>query len=358
MKKSIFQHTLCELSARKINFVNALFKILFQMKNLILIILFLIFQNLSIPASAQTDIRNYPETEISNGLVSMKLYLPDPENGYYRATRFEWSGIISSLKYKGHEYFGEWKSTHDPLFHEDLCGPVEAAITPGLGYAEAKPGGKFIRIGVGILEKPDEKEYVWNQTCKILDNGEWTTDQGTDWIEFTHEINSDIGYKYVYMKRIELKKDKPGFIIKHTLKNTGSKTIETDQFNHNFFVIDNQLTGPDFVTTFSFAVRTESDLKDLIKIENHELFFTRDVRNESIWLLLEGYGTEVKYHEISVRNVKTGAGIHFAVDKPIHRLAFWATTTTLCPENFIYVSIDPGEEEEWISDYTLFIKKK
>lgn len=300
---------------------------------------------------------DYPATEISNKLVKMRLYLPDPENGYYRGTRFEWSGIISSLEYNDHQYFGEWKSTHDPFFHEDLCGPVEASINPGLGYSEAKSGGKFIRIGVGVLEKPDEQEYRWNQTYKIIDHGKWLTDQGTDWIEFRHEINSDIGWGYIYIKRIELKQDLPGFKITHILRNTGSKVIETDQFNHNFFVIDGQITGPDFIVQFPFTVRTENDLKDLMKIDKNRLLFTKQLNEGSIWLLIQGYGSAEKDHHIIVTNQKTGAGIRYKVDKPLSRLAFWATTTTLCPENFIDISINPGEEDKWISDYTLFIEE-
>jgi hypothetical protein len=328
------------------------------MKNKFLILSFILHPFFLISISAQVNMNDYPHAEISNDFVSMNLYLPDPQIGYYRATRFEWCGIISSLKYKGHQYFGEWKSTHDPYFHEDLCGPVEASINPGLGYTEAKPGEKFIRIGVGVLEKPEEEEYRWDHTYKITDYGEWTVEKGTDWIEFRHELKSETGWGYIYIKRIDLKKTDPGFTITHILKNTGSKVIETDQFNHNFFVIDGRITGPEFITTFPFAVRTEDDLKDLIKIKDHELFFTRELKEESIWLLLEGYGTQTKDHDIIVRNKKTGAGIQFKVDKPIHRLAFWATTTTLCPENFIFISIKPGEEEKWISDYTLFIKKR
>jgi hypothetical protein len=328
------------------------------MKNKLLILLFIGHTFFLKYVSAQDSTNDYPHAEISNDLVSMNLYLPDPQNGYYRATRFEWSGIISSLKYMGHQYFGEWKSTHDPYFHEDLCGPVEGSINPGLGYAEAKSGEKFIRIGVGVLEKPDEEEYRWDHTYKVTDYGEWTIEKGTDWIEFRHILNSETGWGYVYTKRIDLKKNEPGFTISHILKNTGSKVIETDQFNHNFFVIDGRVTGPDFVTTFPFAVRTESDLKDLIKIKDHELFFTRELKEESIWLLIEGYGSEVKDHDIIVRNKKTGAGVQFKVDKPIHSMAFWATTTTLCPENFIFLSIKPGEEEKWISDYTLFTKRR
>ena len=89
----------------------------------------------------------YPAARISNSQVSMDFYLPDPEKGYYRGTRFDWSGIVSSTRYKGHEYFGEWKEGHDPFNHDDICGPVEAFQTrgAGLGYHEAAPGGEFIR---------------------------------------------------------------------------------------------------------------------------------------------------------------------------------------------------------------------
>ncbi|MGH2564453.1 MAG: hypothetical protein ACRDE5_08070, partial [Ginsengibacter sp.] len=45
-----------------------------------------------------------PEAEITNGLITAKLYLPDAENGYYRGSRFDWSGVISDLQYKGHSY--------------------------------------------------------------------------------------------------------------------------------------------------------------------------------------------------------------------------------------------------------------
>ena len=105
------------------------------------------------------EFSQYPQAQISNDHVTMKLLLPDPENGSYRATRFDWSGIISSLRYKDHEYFEYWKSTHDPLIHEDLSGPVESSNMPGLGFDDAKPGGKFIRIGVGTLERPDDKPF-------------------------------------------------------------------------------------------------------------------------------------------------------------------------------------------------------
>ena len=303
----------------------------------------------------ELDFSQYPSVEISNKEVKMKVYLPDAEKGLYRATRFDWSGVIGSVQYKGHEYFGYWKSTHDPMFHEDLTGPVEGYIEPGPGYEEAQAGGHFIRIGVGLIEKALEEEYVWNETYKIVDHGSWEVDHGEDWISFKHEISSDIGYSYIYEKHIQLKED--GFVIGHKLHNTGSKDLETDQFNHNFFMIDGEASGPAFKISFPYEISTGDETKGMLEVKGKEINFLRGlVDDDAVFVALSGYSDEVADHEVTVRNQKSGAGVTFQVDKPLYRMVFWSCATTLSPENFIWLSVKPGETEIWNSDYTLFVE--
>src|SRR5215472_18453045 len=67
----------------------------------------------------------HPKASISNGLVNAVVYLPDPTNGYYRGVRFDWSGVVGCLAYKGHTYFGVWFPHYDPLLHDAISGPVE-----------------------------------------------------------------------------------------------------------------------------------------------------------------------------------------------------------------------------------------
>ena len=304
-------------------------------------------------ADQNLNFMNYPSATISNGEVEMKLYLPDQEKGLYRASRFDWSGIIGSVQYKGHEYFGYWKETHDPLFHEDLSGPVEGYIKPGLGYEEAQPGGKYIRIGVGVIEK-DDKEYSFRNSYKILDHGRWTLKQGEDWISFTHELESDIGYAYTYNKTIRLKSD--GFIIEHSLLNTGEKTIETDQFNHNFFMIDGERSGPAFKITFPYPISTEDDPKGFLEIRANQISFLKELKgDDAVFLELSGYSEDVADHQVTIVNQKSGAGATYTVDKPLHRMAFWTCKTTMSPENFILIAVEPGQEDSWRSEYTLFV---
>lgn len=305
--------------------------------------------------SPDMNFDQYPSLTISNEEVEMLIYLPDPENGLYRATRFDWSGVIGSVKYKDHEYFGYWKDTHDPLFHEDLPGPVEGYLKPGLGYDEAEPGGSYVRIGVGLIEKPDEAEYSFRNYYKLVDPGDWSVDHGKDWISFKHVLNTDIGFSYIYEKLIKLKDN--GFTMVHKLQNTGEKAIDTDQFNHNFFMIDGEPSGRAFTVSFPYPISTEDDPKGFVDLKDKTLDFIKDLEgDDSFFILLNGYGEEISDHEVTVLNEKSGAGVTFTIDKPLHRMAFWACRTTLCPENFIWLSLEPGSQEEWTSDYTLFVK--
>jgi len=300
----------------------------------------------------EPEFRQYPAIEIANDEVRMKIYLPDKENGLYRATRFDWSGVIGSVQYQGHEYFGYWKPTHDPLFHEDLMGPVEGFIHPGLNYEEAEPGEGFIRVGVGILKKEDEPEYNWRKTYEILDHGKWTVDHGEDWVTFTHDLQSDFGFGYRYVKTVQLNED--GFTLFHTLTNTGEKPIETDQFNHNFFMIDGEESGPAFEITLPYAIATESDLKGCLNIRGNTISFLREMNMDSVFVRISGFSQDPADHRVTVRNTRTGAGATYSVDKPLYDMAFWTCASTLSPENSIWISVAPGEEERWRSDYVLF----
>ena len=127
-------------------------------------------------AAATLAAAEFPQAEISNGTVRAKLYLPDAEQGYYRATRFDWSGQIASLEFQGHNYFGQWFDRYDPKLHDSILGPVEEFLTNGigLGYNDVKAGESFVKIGVGAIRKPEERAFRQFNTYEIADPGKWT----------------------------------------------------------------------------------------------------------------------------------------------------------------------------------------
>ncbi len=73
-------------------------------------------------------------------------------------TELDWSGVIASLEWNGHHYFGKWFWSATTLGDQrDGHGSQEFQTNgTALGYAEAKAGETFIKIGVGVLRKPEE----------------------------------------------------------------------------------------------------------------------------------------------------------------------------------------------------------
>ena len=301
--------------------------------------------------------QDYPKAEISNGLMHAELMLPDSQHGSYRGTRFDWSGIISSLQFGGHEYFGRWYEHHDPKIHDAITGPVEEFRTndKGLGYDEAKVGATFVRIGVGTVRKPDELAYRAYDTYEIVDPGKWTINRHNDRIEFTHRLTSEDGYAYVYRKTIHLVKGKPELLIEHSLKNTGQKVIDTTQYNHNFFVIDHEVVGPEISIKFAFTPVPTRGFNDRAEVRGKEIIFPRELQGKNgVFSELEGTKNDVKDYDFRIENLKTRAGVHITSDQPLERVNFWAISTVASAEPYIHLRIDPGKQSQWTIRYDFY----
>jgi len=315
---------------------------------------------LMIMAFVQADsaVPGAPVATISNGPVRASIYLPDAKTGYYRGTRFDWSGAVSSLTWNGHEYFGQWFERYDPTLHDAITGPVEEFLTgdSALGYADAAPGGTFIRIGVGVLRKPVEPAFQRFHTYAILDPGTWTIRKGTDWIEFVHELEDGAGYAYVYRKTLRL--TGASLVLEHELKNTGRKPIVTSVYNHNFFTLDRRTTGSDVVVRFPFAPRAANALNGLAEIRGRELVFTRELQTkETVFTELDGFGPTASDYGFEMENRATGAGVRVTGDRPLSKQIFWSALKTVCPEPYIDASVAPGRTTSWRITYAFYQAK-
>ncbi|HEY3443425.1 MAG TPA: hypothetical protein VGK29_21885 [Paludibaculum sp.] len=297
-----------------------------------------------------------PTLNIFNGLVEMKILPPDAERGYYQGTRFDWSGQVASLQYKGHNWFGRWNAQYDPKLHDAIMGPVEEFRTneSGPGFDEAKPGDSFIRIGVGAVRRPDDKPYQSFKTYEIVDHGKWTVKRRSDRIEFTQALKLG-GYAYIYKKIMRLEKGKPVLAIEHSLRNTGSKPIQTQQYNHNFFVMDGKPTGPDASVTFPFEPRATLDLKGVAETQGRKLVYLKELApGQSTFTQIEGYGKAASDYDLRLEHRGAGIGVHITGDQPIVKLVYWSIRSTFCPEPYIALRAEPGREVKWKYTYEFY----
>jgi len=319
--------------------------------------------------------QSYPQTEISNEILRARIYLPDAQKGFYRGMRFDWAGVITSLEYKGHEYYGPFFEKFDPSV-EDVSigdpilagvnsatsGPVEEFIGKdgaALGFAEAKPGDTFCKIGVGSLNKPDNSPYNSYRIYTIVDGGERSVQHGADWIEFTQEVKCGSGYAFKYTKTIRFARNEPVMMIDHTLVNEGKKAIESQVYDHNFMRIDHQPIGPDVVLTFPFALTAKQDLKGIAESRGKQIVFPKPLTGgDTVDGGLAGFGKDQSDYDIRVENRKTGAGIRIVADRPLASLWFWAVRTVVAPEPFVDINVAPGRDFRWKYSYRFYTLKQ
>jgi hypothetical protein len=318
---------------------------------------------------AQTSaMTQYPRKSIDNGLIHAEIYLPDAANGFYRGTRFDWSGIINQLKYAGHNFYGPWFDRFDPQIHDYVVqgndivvgrasgsmGPTEEFDIP-LGYDDAPAGGTFVKIGVGVLRKPDTARYDPYRAYDIVDGGQWRVRSEASSITFEQRVlDKSSGYGYVYRKTIRLVPGQPQMVIEQSLKNIGSRAIASSVYDHNFLVLDNQPTGPDFVIRVPFTIKAEKPFdSDLGSIDGDTITYKKVLTGKDRFSVdIGGYSDKASDNEITIENTKEKASVTVTGDRPLASLALFSIRSTIAMEPFVRISAAQGEDFKWRYSYT------
>jgi hypothetical protein len=310
-----------------------------------------------------------PQVQISNQQLSVKMYVPDPVNGFYKGARFDSGGIISSLVYHGHSFYGPWFTKVDPAVrdfafdHDDIVagaassamGPVEEFQTP-IGYETAKAGDTFVKVGVGVLKKREDTRYAFSNPYDIVNPGKWSFKSTADSAEFTQELTDTAsGISYIYRKTIRLTPGKPEMVIEHSLKNTGKQPIQSLLYDHNFMTFDRLPTGDTSVRVpYQIKATRGPDAKSA-QIAGSEFNYLKVVEaQERVTGGLQGFGPAAADYDFRIENRKAGTGIRIQGDRPLQNASIWSIRSVMAVEPFIQVAADPGKEFTWTYRYTYY----
>lgn len=316
-----------------------------------------------------------PSATIRNDRLTATIALPDAQDGYYRGTRFDWSGVLTSLQYKGHEYITPWSDINDPAVGDyeyrgdkiatgtstTIMGfPEEFASLPersAFGWETAKPGGTFVKIGVGILRKPDDKPYDHFRQYEMVQGNQWEVERNAASVTFKQTINDpDSGYGYVYTKKVALVAGKSELILQHTLRNTGSEPITGFVYEHNFMRWDNETPGPDYSMHFAFDPRPADPLGEApLAYHGRTVNFTRTLTGkDAIRSLPVGFGGDSTDYDFRFEHSRLGIGLRVTADQPLYRAVIWGIRSVFAIEPFIRYDILPGQQFSWTYTYQAY----
>ena len=315
-------------------------------------------------------LRSAPRVILRSGALSVTIALPDAQRGFYRSTRFDWSGMITDVTFGTAHFYGPWadgiaSDVHDfddserGLFvgeRNAATGPAEefanrdGETVPG--YNAAPAGGTFIKIGVGRLRKDDLKPYDHFSHYAIVDGGRWTIRHDAHSITFTQRLAADAtGFGFEYSKMISLA---PGGVmtISHRLRNIGTKPIKTQIYTHNFARFDGAEIGPGVKVDFPFPLTGPASDPGIAAIDGGELRYLRPMKpGDRLQLPPQPGGADKPSGPFRVTG-QNGASITMQGDTPLVRTAIWSVRRTVAVEPFVAIDVEPGAEQKWSWKYT------
>ena len=340
----------------------------------------------------------YPNVTLTTDALRAVVFLPGERDAaaYYRASRFDHGTMIGDLQFKGEKLFGSnyWRGDpHDPEWTESgvglasewgcgedghLCGPGwldspdNDSSNGVLGYASAKLGEPFLKIGVGLLIKgsclscvPNDETYRFNSPYKFSARPQWIVRRLTPSAVAMQHSASLGGYAYQLERTVQLTPD-ARLQVQTTLRNRGSLAFRTPYYSHNLLSVDDLPTGlgirlaldvnqsaytdslPWAAPLENFFEREASDRDDTMRpVSSQMLRATRPVSSPTrIKAIYSGsaaasssgsWAVEFKQQRLAVTSTLGGP-------LPLYAYNLYIEDRTLSPEPIQMVALEPGQE--------------
>jgi hypothetical protein len=288
--------------------------------------------------------------QLKNDRVELLIQLP---HEHYELARFDWTGKIVSVKYRGQYVTGTElaDSTADTPCGRGFYN--EFGLNEPIGYAEIAEGDWFHKIGIGLLQKT-AGPYDFSKPYAIRP-ADFEIEATTDHLLVSCRATAHRGYTYLLTKTVVLQND--GFVIRYQLENTGEQTIRTKEYVHNFLTIAGDPVGNYYRLKFPFDLQPKQFREDinpeaLVHFGAQDVYFRGQPTQPFFFSNLSG-GSAVDAHW-ELENHHAKIGISETGDFKTQSVNLWGWGHVLSPELFIDIHVVPGQTQIWSRSYRVY----
>jgi hypothetical protein len=296
----------------------------------------------------------HPAVRLSSDRLVVELAAP---GSIYRGTRFDWTGFITQVTLDGRHTFCVPESLEpgQGTGGVGLCN--EFGIEMAVGYADAKPGNHFPKLGIGLLVKSDDQDYSFMHPYEIAQLFPVEIEAEDTQASIVVEPLDCRGYAARVTKTIAVRGDQ--LEISYQLENTGQQPIATHEYCHNFCGIDQHHMGPDYRLRVPYKIELaempatwRQRLDEALSIEGGDIR-CRATPKSPFYCRPQGFArTDAPQWELV--HVPSGVGMREYDDFAPSRVAVWGTTHVISAEVFVDVRSQPGEVQTWSRRYEFF----
>lgn len=279
----------------------------------------------------------------------LEVHIDHPLENYH-LPRFDWTGKITEVRYKGISLSGIERATTGP---DDFCGIGfynEFGIEQPVGYDDIQPGDWFHKIGIGLLQK-EAGDYFFAHPYRIRPLA-FEVESSDTIFSIRCQGPLENGYAYTYEKKIIVRDQ--GFDLYYQLTNTGEKPIVTDEYNHNFIRLGEPAVGLGYQLEFPFdlqpGVRGEVvNPEGICHFKEKKMQLSDSPTQPFFYSFLNGAGAVPARWKLSCPEL--GLSIEEVGDFISNKVNLWGWQGAISPEQFKSIRLDPGASEQWTRSY-------
>jgi len=290
------------------------------------------------------------ENCIQIGTGDLKIWLAEPGKRYTRA-RFDWTCFIPQIEYKGRTFCATEESRN---WHprgsggEGLCGEFRVDDAT-MGWDDSSEF--FLKPGVGLLQKVDDKPYHFGVDYKIIKLFPCTMKIGADSASFYLGAIEHMGISYTMQKHISIIEKM--LILETTVTNTGEKPLLFREYNHNFLSMDGLGTHPHVTLSLHKNYINSEETPGLIMNENG-IGFERKL--DSGFMIYCQEPQAYSPMRWALLDTKADMSVQEWGDFDVTRFLAWGGPHVISPEIYGDFPVEPGESRSWTRLWKFFAK--
>lgn len=197
--------------------------------------------------------------------LEVRLLNPEEE---FLSRRFTSLGVVKQVVLHGRHEFcqpEQWKPERPTCYGVGLCGEF---VWDELAK-EAKPGQWFPKLGVGLLKQKEEggSYDMWKSyDCRRFPVSCHYTDRQA---VFFQEIELCLGVAANLTRTVTVYRNL--ITITTELVNTGDRTLDLREYQHNFLAINQLPMGPGYHLSVPFDGTAKEIVEKSVRIDNYQI---------------------------------------------------------------------------------------
>jgi hypothetical protein len=277
----------------------------------------------------------------------LKLEIQNPGE-HYRGSRFDWCAAIVQVILNDKHSFCTNETANPLLSDSEGRGFYnEFGIGFAIGYDECLPGKRFHKIGVGLLQKPDNEPYAFT---RIYDIHPMQIDYKFQNNLHIYIIDSPVANGFAYYLKKTVMIDGASFSIRYELKNTGTKAFRTSEYVHNFVSLNFRKIDPLYKLKFQFSIDAAGFVEAInpeqrVGFEGSLVYWNSRVEDPFFFSRMNKMDLINCSWELIHEEEKIG--IRESCNGRINMVNLWGTKHVISPEMFHPINLLPGKSDFW-----------